>query len=481
MAAATKSAPRNKRNQTNGNVNNNNDDDGDIGVKQEDIGDSFRGRPGTSTGYEGDNGIYQGYEGHLRPDNRHSFRDHSQSFLAPSSTSSAHSQSFLAFSNTFNFIPGDGSTGSRPNTGGGGPLARTLPPLAAVVSRALPPSSSGPFPIAPTSTQHILPVPGSLAFRRPTTATRPGTAPASSYYATKSTYAGGNGMAPVSVPGYTGRVASGYDGGEPPTSPTGVGYESPFSFHPPSIADSARDSPVTASSTTTTTLPNPRKRPYPGSDGDDAPSAAPRSREQPPPPAAASAEYDYGTESRPQSRRLSVMELCNDTDADAGSRTILSGGTSRPTTSSGITASASALALVDRASRLLSSELFAGATSSAAGANARGAAAGYGTSQTSGGGSGVYSESRRDFPTTAAAATLYPTLRGQYPTSPVSDASSPRSSSSISAAANSSPFSGARAGGLSTSDTSGSLSVRRGGAESHVSSPQSPAAVGMRA
>lgn len=456
MAAATKSVPRNKRSQAN---------NGENGVKQEDMGDSFRGRPGTSTGYEGDhNGIYQGYDGHPRPDNRHSFRDHSQSFLAPSSsTSSAQSQSFLGFSNTFNFISGDGSSNSRPPTGDA--LARTLPPLAAVVSRALPSSSSGPFPIAPTSTQHILPVPGSVAFRRPSTATRPGTAPASSYYSAKPAYAGGNGLAAISVPGHAGRMASGYDGGEP-TSPTGVGaYESPFSFHPPSVADPSHSSPATASSSSPPPV-NPRKRPYPGSDGDDAPSAAPRNREP--------ADYEYGTESRPQSRRLSVMELCNDPDADAGSRAVLSGhpgSSSRPTTSSGITASASALALVDRASRLLSPELFSGATSSAAGADAK-PATGYGSSQAFGGG-GVYSESRRDFSTAATSSSLFPTLRGQYPSSPVSDASSsPRSSAA-------SPFA-TRAGGLPSPDASGTLSVRRGGTESHVSSPQSPAAVGMR-
>src|SRR6202167_4267626 len=96
---------------------------------------------------------------------------------------------------------------------------------------------------------------------------------------------------------------------------------------------------------------------HPGSDGDDG--SRRESGGIPP-------DYEYGSVSRPQSRRLTVMELCNDTNPDAGTPSVLSGPGSRPTTSSGLAASASTLALVDRASRA-SSQLLGGTTSSAAG------------------------------------------------------------------------------------------------------------------
>ncbi|KAF9053513.1 hypothetical protein BJ165DRAFT_1447728, partial [Panaeolus papilionaceus] len=70
------------------------------------------------------------------------------------------------------------------------------------------------------------------------------------------------------------------------------GYDaSPFYFSPPELSTT---SPVTAA--------NPRKRPF---DHDDGP---PRGPTRP----STSNAYDYCSESRPQSRRLSVMELCND-------------------------------------------------------------------------------------------------------------------------------------------------------------------------
>lgn len=147
----------------------------------------------------------------------------------------------------------------------------------------------------------------------------------------------------------------GYDA--EPTSPTGPSYESPFSFHPPSVADASQSAAAAGGALSTSPTVNPRKRPFPGSDGNDG--SCRESGGIPP-------DYEYGSESRPQSRRLTVMELCNDTNPDAGTRSVLSGPGSRPTTSSGLAASASTLALVDRASRA-SSQLLGGTTSSAAG------------------------------------------------------------------------------------------------------------------
>ena len=137
MAAASKvGAPRGKRGQAAASSTAASSGSHENGVKQEDMGDSFRGRPGTSTGYEGDhNGIiYQGTTWHVqssdmdransRPTNNHSFRDPSQSFLAPSSSTSSQSQSFLGFPTTFNFVSDfsrdgrPGSSSSRPTTAG---------------------------------------------------------------------------------------------------------------------------------------------------------------------------------------------------------------------------------------------------------------------------------------------------------------------------------------------------------------------------
>ena len=104
----------------------------------------------------------------------------------------------------------------------------------------------------------------------------------------------------------------------------GGGYDSPFSFHPPALTDQSVVS---------------RKRPFSGIDDDD--------RER-------LGSSAGGSESRPQSRRLSVMELCNDTDADPSARPFLplsafqgipgTGSTSRPNTAS---TSLAALAIAD--------------------------------------------------------------------------------------------------------------------------------------
>ncbi|KIM52426.1 hypothetical protein SCLCIDRAFT_1223782 [Scleroderma citrinum Foug A] len=394
-------------------------------VKEEDMGHSvppIHYRPGTSTGYEGtDTLMYNdwsadagggGTHPHPRPANNHSFRDSSQSFRAPPTSASSsffNTQSFLplaANSSPFNFsVPATrdgrpGSSSSRPATAGApapantepssASHARTLPPLAAVVSASIPttpsqqpPSAVQPFASSAAAAQHVLPLPGTAAFaRRPHTAGRPGTAPASFFVPSKPAYAGGPGLVhqpELSLPPY-GRSAelaaaaaaaaanpyhhhhhpgasASYEG-EPP-SPTAAAYDSPFSFNPPPPVPE----PAPAI---------PRKRPFSGLDHDDA---SPSTRRELLRPGSSSGlgDYEYGTESRPQSRRLSVLELCNDTDVDAALRPFLSGpaapGTaSRPTTSSGLCTSASALALVDRSPPTPSPSLLPGAQAAAAAA-----------------------------------------------------------------------------------------------------------------
>ncbi|KAI1787742.1 hypothetical protein LXA43DRAFT_1163490 [Ganoderma leucocontextum] len=411
-------------------------------------------RPGTSTGYEGANAFLQPSSNpwHIqtsdvdrpiqRPTNSHSFRDPGQSFRAPASASSAspsgsaslihqqhqhHSgQSFLVPSaSTFNFslpdIPSAPRPGSSSSPSAAAPSAsessRSLPPLSALVASSLPPVRAlppppGSSPLAPLSaaSQHqqqplthssVLPPPtptGPYFGQRPSTAVRPGTAPASYYYPPRSAglgaFASGAGALPSLGPprgselslrfaigaGRLGgglepirRLGSGYGGGgedaggaDEPTSPGG--YDSPFSFHAPATGGSAAASYASESSAAFRYAPgasNPRKRPYSGSDDDDGPrergeriggDALGR------PVSSSGREYDYGSESRPQSRRLSVMELCNDPPADAAAARPFvplsgpaggpsaTGALSRPTTSSGLVTSAAQLALVDRAS-----------------------------------------------------------------------------------------------------------------------------------
>ncbi|KAI6027183.1 hypothetical protein EDC04DRAFT_168963 [Pisolithus marmoratus] len=404
-------------------------------IKEEDFVPSLQYRPGTSTGYEGTDALMYTdswstdagrTSSHPRPPNNYSFRDSSQSFRVPPASSSAtfyhqQQQSFLPISSsstTFSFSVPPQRDASRPPTAGttstttttttatateSTSASRSLPPLSAVVSSTishpssqLPPSSTT---TTTTPTQHVLPLPSTAFARRPHTAGRPGTAPASFFGPSKPAYAGGPGLvhqpSELPLPNY-GRsaelaaaaaaaaagsyhhqqnqllpvgaaAAPSYD--TEPESPTATAYnDSPFSFHPP---------PQSLSESTTSNL---RKRPFSGLDADDSPppsASAPR-REHASvlaggPPAT---EYDYGSESRPQSRRLTVMELCNDADVhvDGGTRSFLpstgngtalgGGGASRPNTSSGLCSSASALALVDR-SPSTPSTVIGGATAAA--------------------------------------------------------------------------------------------------------------------
>lgn len=476
-------------------------------VKEEELSSSLlpmHQRPGTSTGYEGgDNMIYgDGWNsdldraGNLRPPNNHSFRDSSQSFrdssqsfrVPPASSTywQQQSQSFQTFpTNTFNFslpsrdsLSRDGRPGSssRPLTAGGPDAhARTLPPLAAVVSATIPPPPPQSFPLPPQSAQHVLPLP----FRRPSTANRPGTAPAS-ILSTKPAYAGGPGLVTeLSVPVY-GRVGDmaappvtssygniSYDA--EPASPTGGSYDSPFSFHPPALAE-----PVSSSGPFAYSPPgNPRKRPYPGSD-DDVPRREPSSGLSGP------GEYEYGSESRPQSRRLTVLELCNDPDADAGVRPFLSGATgtaSRPTTASGLISSASALALVDR-TPVSSYSLLPGTqtpTTPAAPATA------YSPGAAAIGGGRISPQFRHDVSSASAAGPVLSSNRGAFTHSPLSDTSrSPRTQPHGVAFATVARSVSIQSNSSSSSNGTTPPALSRRGGQSPVASAYSPAAVGMK-
>ncbi|KAI6140255.1 hypothetical protein BKA82DRAFT_1003503 [Pisolithus tinctorius] len=385
--------------------------------EEEDFVPPLHYRPGTSTGYEGtDTLMYTdswstdaGWtSSHPRPPNNHSFRDSSQSFRVPPASSAStfyhQHQSFLPISSgttSFSFTVPPSRDASRPPTAGAtstssttepSSASRSLPPLAAVVSASIPHLSSQQPPPTTTSTptQHVPPLPSSSFPRRPHTAGRPGTAPAAFFGPSKPAYPGGPGLAhqhsELPLPSY-GRstelaaaaaavATSGsyhYRNNVPfgpaatasyeaePASPTAAAYnDSPFSFQPPPLSESTPSS-------------NLRKRPFSGLDHDDSspPPATTSRRELPvtilPGSSSSSAgptttDYDYGSESRPQSRRLTVMELCNDADVhvDGGARPFLpsagngnppiggGGGASRPNTSSGLCSSASALAIVDR-------------------------------------------------------------------------------------------------------------------------------------
>jgi len=399
-------------------------------IKQEERGMMSLGslparRPGTSMGYEGDMPYTPaGNSTWDQSPRNHSFRDSSQSFLAPSTTTSAagtaaQSHSFRAFtsvnntSNASSGRPSTASSTSRPPPSSGfadiqSQHPRSLPPLAAVVSATLAPSLGSPsqhssssvtpidrqqqhssqsfFPSFPAATaaagSRALPLPLPYPFRRPGTASRarPGTAPASaSFFSSSRPFSssgrlgGGDDRLASSSScrpdlsllhsgfgGRSGRDRSDGrdDDGDVAMSPTG-NDASPFYFSPPGLDTPSVSSSSTASSAPSNTLAppaNPRKRAYAGPDGphdvgdDDGNDASPFAYHhlgQQHRPVSSSGllfsglsvaptehqrEYEYGSESRPQSRRLSVMELCNDDSADDVRPTTSSG---RPGTSSG--------------------------------------------------------------------------------------------------------------------------------------------------
>lgn len=342
-----------------------------------------------------------------------------QSFLA--------SQSFLPSPAELASGRPSSSRNSRPPTAGGPesagsvsatqPTRTPLPPLRSVVPQSLaapgrqpggsggavlhlPPGSAGtgasrPRPGTAPATYAYLP--RSSSGRFPTSAASGagsglGTVPELSVYgssstASSSTELGGPGVAPagptheLSLLGQREHArAHTHVYHAPPSPPDGYGSgyydrynsasanDSPFSFHPPSLGDTAPASSAAGTSRL-------RKRPYSGSDSesddyddrrsdrsgrfspagsydgdgaeyDVAPpgSSAGAAARPPPTPSTAGGErpltssqqqqqqFDYGsgTGSRPQSRRLSVMELCNDSDS-----TITPGSTFLPLSSGG--------------------------------------------------------------------------------------------------------------------------------------------------
>lgn len=163
---------------------------------------------------------------------------------------------------------------------------RALPPLSVLLSSAITPTKApAQVPLPPIASfdriVNVLPLLSRGQSGATTATERPGTAPAAFFFNRGSARSrtGGNGL-DLPIPGrpaggtifeLDGNVADGQ-----PISPAGGTYESPFSYNPPAVAES-----------TVTVIP--RKR------------------------SLADAGLDTATVSRPNSRRLSVMELCNDT------------------------------------------------------------------------------------------------------------------------------------------------------------------------
>lgn len=275
-------------------------------------------RPGTSTGYEGDNGLgFRQISGsnpwplhtNTTTQNNYSFRDQSSSEYGQSFRNPSSHYQFGQHSSRQSFLASPPTSSSRLGSSHGNPPSdgRSLPPLSSVVYSSLSGFSGQQPPYAishpppPASAANILPLPNPTINRRPaTSASRPTTAPASYYYQPPGSssshqlpYPGasrfglGGFGAELSIPTYSdGPMGSGF----PPDGPSSpITGESPFSFHPPAISEQQQQ-PSTV----------PRKRPFPGSDDGGLFDG--------------NADYDYGSESRPQSRRLTVMELLNDTD-----------------------------------------------------------------------------------------------------------------------------------------------------------------------
>lgn len=243
-------------------------------------------RPDTSTGVEGDYGV--GNHSFRESPDMDSFRSfgHEQHSFRPIDSFRSN-ESFRPFTSAGSdgcFRPAVSSrpttsfgiSSSRPNTSSGRPSTSggsLLPPLSSLVSSvSLQPAESNersnPNNIHPHSTQRLLPL------RRPDSfAGRPDTAPANFF----------SNAASIGES----RLASQLRSLEPPSPPGGGLYgDSPFSFHPP---EQSSHPPVSHPAT----ISHGHKRSFGGQDGPG--------------------ESDpYGDpKSRPQSRRLSVMELLN--------------------------------------------------------------------------------------------------------------------------------------------------------------------------
>jgi len=248
-------------------------------------------RPDTSTGIEGDYGVgnhsfrdspdmdsFRSFE-HQQHDSfrgLESFRGADDSFRPFTSTgddgcfrpstATVASRPTTSFGLSSNISSRPGTSSGRPRTSGGS----LLPPLSAIVSHpsALQSAESSErssfAQFHPHSTQRLLPL------RRPDTS-RPGTAPANFF----------SDVAPPSSADYPSRMA---ESPSPPGGNGGLYGDSPFSFHAPEPS-----APTSVSHPSS--LSHGRKRSFCGEDGPNG--------------------GDYQSESRPQSRRLSVMELLN--------------------------------------------------------------------------------------------------------------------------------------------------------------------------
>ncbi|KAG6916686.1 hypothetical protein DXG01_005811 [Tephrocybe rancida] len=260
----------------------------------------------------------------------------------------------------------NGTGGSRPTT------SERLPPLSTIVSGSIPTPQQHQASQQQQSQAYGSSFPAHLR-PRPGTANRPSSSSsnsATSFYpnpnlptsalssttTSKSFY-----PTPPALQYPRGYGSNGYDGPSDGSSPTGgappaSSEASPFYFAPPAPADQ-RPAPSPPSSTSS----NPRKRAFAGPDGpvhsynELSAYSTPHHPQHPhnsqhPAHAHQHLDYDYGSESRPQSRRLSVMELCNDGTSEFVDGFLVNG--ERPTTATasalGLVGSTAALGLFDR-------------------------------------------------------------------------------------------------------------------------------------
>ncbi|KAG6811523.1 hypothetical protein H0H92_007036 [Tricholoma furcatifolium] len=213
---------------------------------------------------------------------------------------------------------------SRPST------SERLPPLSSIVSASINPqqqsqSQQAYFPA------HLRPRPGTAG--RPSSSSNSAT----SFYPNPptnplSTTAPKSFYSPPSL--HYPRTYGSFDSD---SSSNAQSESSPFYFAPPeNPASNGRSASSNSPPANHPSAGNPRKRAFGGPDGPMHPYDEYNSHHPPHHPS--HPDYEYGSESRPQSRRLSVMELCND-GAESFVNGFLNG--ERPTT-----AGASALGLV---------------------------------------------------------------------------------------------------------------------------------------
>ncbi|KAF8998272.1 hypothetical protein BDQ17DRAFT_1328921 [Cyathus striatus] len=210
-----------------------------------------------------------------RPSN-HSFRPSpplaqpTQSFLAPQQPPAGSNQSFRLPSPNATFAFSSGSAPSSNLSNGTGTPNDRLPPLAAVVPAPGTLAGGLSFPRRP----------GTSSGSGPSAGSRPGTAPGpAGYFILPSGRPGSSGLGGLFSSSSTSSQSSSSQQQQP--SQQQQQYDDPFFFHPPDLTSSS-----------TTGLFQYRRRPETAGGG--------------------AGGYEYGSDSRPASRRLSVMELCNE-------------------------------------------------------------------------------------------------------------------------------------------------------------------------